>query len=202
MFRFRIISILSAVVFLLLGCNPILSSKSTCASCHQELELASAAHPICVDCHNGDPKAKDKEISHRVMYGPRNPSATEFWEQTCGKCHPYQLNRVRATIMLTNTGMIKNIQKTWEGEDGKLYSTQPENLFSANGMPLELKDVSQLNNLSGELYRKFCSQCHVGFEADQKYAASHASGCAACHFPYNDIATYQGNDLTVKGKQP
>ena len=136
------------------------------------------------------------------MYGPKNPSASEFWEQTCGKCHPYQLERVRASLMQTNTGMIKNIQKTWEGEDGKLYSTRPAKVFSANGVSLELKGVSQLNNLSGELYRKFCSRCHVGQEDNQKYAASHGSGCAACHFPYNDTATYQGDDLTVKGKRP
>ncbi|MFZ0483793.1 MAG: selenite/tellurite reduction operon c-type cytochrome ExtM [Desulfobacterales bacterium] len=202
MSRSFIIFIFFGITCALIACNADLTIKSTCVSCHQVLEPASVTHPICIDCHGGDSKSEDKNVSHQTMLGPKNPSDPKFWEQTCGKCHPYQLNRVRATIMLTNTGMIKNIQKTWEGEDNKLYSTQPENLFSANGMPLELKDVSQLNNLSGELYRKFCSQCHVGIEADGKYAASHASGCAACHFPYNDIATYQGNDLTVKGKQP
>jgi len=202
MFRFRIISILSAVVFLLLGCNSAPFSKSTCVSCHQDLELASASHGNCVDCHKGDPKAKDKEISHGSMVGPKNPSAPEFWEQTCGKCHPYQLERVRASLMHTNTGMIRNIQKTWEGEDGERYGTRAGKFFSANGLDLELKDVARLNNLSGELYRKFCSQCHIGREANRKYTASHSSGCATCHFPFNDTATYQGNDLTVKGKWP
>ncbi|MDH4204227.1 MAG: selenite/tellurite reduction operon c-type cytochrome ExtM, partial [Desulfobacteraceae bacterium] len=202
MFRPFIIVFVNTAVFLLLGCTNASHSKSTCASCHQDLELASATHQICVDCHGGDSKSEDKEASHRTMHGPKNPSNPKFWEQTCGKCHPYQLQRVRANIMLTNTGMIKNIQKTWEGEDGKLYSTRPEKVFSKNGSPLELKDVDQLNHLSGELYRKFCSRCHVGQEDNQKYAASHGSGCAACHFPYNDTAIYQGNDLTVKGKRP
>jgi hypothetical protein len=202
MFRFKKISILSAVVFLVLGCNSSLFSESTCVSCHQDLELASAAHENCVDCHRGDPKAKDKEISHGSMLGPKNPSAPEFWEQTCGKCHPYQLARVRASLMHTNTGMIKNIQKTWEGEDGERYGTREEKVFSAKGLALELKGVARLDNLSGELYRKFCSQCHIGIDANRKYTASHSSGCAACHFPYNDTATYQGNDLTVKDKWP
>ncbi|MBW2491794.1 MAG: hypothetical protein JRE65_11680 [Deltaproteobacteria bacterium] len=202
MSRIITISILFGITLQMIACNADLTNESTCVSCHQGLEPASATHPICVDCHGGDPKSKDKDASHRLMYGPKNPSEPKFWEQTCGKCHPYHLQRVRTNIMHTNTGMIKNIQKTWEGEDGRYYSTFPATVFSENGSSLELKDVSQLNNLSGELYRKFCSRCHVGREDNQKYAASHGSGCAACHFPYNDTATYQGNDLTLKGKRP
>ncbi|MBW2602987.1 MAG: hypothetical protein JRE28_01555 [Deltaproteobacteria bacterium] len=196
-----IIAAFSAFAFLLLSCANASQGKSTCVSCHQGLEPASATHKICIDCHGGDSKSEDKKASHRTMLGPKNPSDPKFWEQTCGKCHPYQLKRVRANIMHTNTGMIKNIQKTWEGEDGKLYSTRPAKVFSEKGQSLELKGVDQLNHLSGELYRKFCSRCHVGREDNQKYAANHGSGCAACHFPYNDTATYQGNDLTVKGKR-
>jgi hypothetical protein len=202
MARSFIIFIFVGIICALIACNADLANESTCVPCHKGLEPASATHPICIDCHSGDSTSQDKNVSHHTLFGPKNPSDPKFWEQTCGRCHPYQLNRVRATIMLTNTGMIKNIQKTWEGEDGKLYSTRPENVFSAKGVPLELKGVSQLNNLSGELYRKFCSQCHVGIQADRKYAANHTSGCAACHFPYNDIAAYQGDDLTVKGKGP
>ncbi len=200
--RFSLISILGVYAMLFFGCNVTHPDKSTCVSCHQGLEPASATHQICIDCHGGDSKSEDKEASHKTMLGPKNPSDPKFWEQTCGKCHPYHLQRIRANIMHTNTGMIKNIQKTWEGEDGKLYSTRPAKVFSENGRPLELKGVSQLDHLSGELYRKFCSRCHVGREDNQKYAANHGSGCAACHFPYNDTATYQGDDLTVKGKRP
>ena len=202
MLRFYLVSILGVYAMLFFGCHMTPPDKSTCVSCHQGLEPASATHLICIDCHGGDSKSEDKEDSHKTMLGPKNPSDPKFWEQTCGKCHPYQLQRVQANIMLTNTGMIKNIQKTWEGENGGLYSTQPAEVFSENGRPLELKDVSQLNHLSGELYRKFCSRCHVGREDNQKYAASHGSGCAACHFPYNDTAIYQGNDLSVQGKRP
>gem|GEM_PF-108050 len=200
--RSAIIFILFGITGLLIACNAALTNKSTCVSCHQGLEAVSATHPVCIDCHGGDSKSEDKDASHQTMYGPKNPSDPKFWDQTCGKCHPYQLKRVRANIMLTNTGMIKNIQKTWEGEDGRLYSTRPAQVFSENGRPLELKAVSQLDHLSGDLYRKFCSRCHVSQEDNQKYAASHSSGCAACHFPYNDTATYRGNDLTVKGKRP
>lgn len=193
---------LCALAWFLAGCDSAGFNASTCDTCHKGLELASASHRICADCHGGDPREKDKEASHRAMYGPKNPADPKFWAQTCGRCHPYQLQRVRASLMYTNSGMIRNIQKTWEGEDGRLYSTHPENVFSATGQAKKLNSVARLENLSGELFRKFCSQCHLGREANQKYSASHSSGCAACHFAYNDSATYEGGDPTVKGQWP
>ena len=185
------------------GCRaPQQAMPATCATCHQGLEPVSASHPVCVDCHGGDPRQSDKDASHQKMYGPKNPADPACWEQTCGRCHPYHLNRVRSSLMYTNTGMINNIQQAWEGQDGRLYAADTADLFSAAGQPLELNSVTRLDNLSGELYRKFCSRCHVGREANQKYGAGHSSGCAACHFPYNDDAVYAGGDPTVRGKGP
>lgn len=199
---FRLIFVIITLTFLLSACSSSGVPQSTCVACHQGLAPASTAHPICVDCHGGDPQATDKEISHASMYGPKNPADPKFWKQTCGKCHTYQLRRVQASLMYTNTGMIKNIQKTWEGKNGLLYGTSAQNVFAADGQQRQLQNVSHLDNLAGELYRKFCSQCHIGREANQKFAASHSSGCATCHFPYNDIATYEGADATVKGQRP
>lgn len=136
------------------------------------------------------------------MYGPNNPSDPKYWQQTCGRCHPYQLKRVRSTLMYTNTGMIKNIQRTWEGYKNRLFAVSAQKTFSAQGKPLRLDAVSSADNLGGKLYRKFCSRCHIGHEEGQKYRGSHGSGCAACHFPYNANATYQGKDPLLKGKWP
>lgn len=171
-------------------------------SCHKGIERASPAHTSCVACHGGNPEEQDKEKSHRSMFGPKNPADPRFWDQTCGSCHQYQLGRVKASLMHTNTGMIKNIQATWEGADGELYGTRDEAVTDASGNPLQLKSITGLDNLAGELYRKFCSLCHVGIESNRAYSSCHASGCAACHFPYNNTATYEGNDPTVKGKWP
>ncbi|WP_320055986.1 selenite/tellurite reduction operon c-type cytochrome ExtM [Desulfuromonas thiophila] len=188
------------LVGVLAGCHQLPASH--CVACHVGLEPASASHTDCIACHGGDAREPDKKKAHGGMYGPRNPSAPPFWEKTCGRCHPYQLERMRGNLMFTNTGFIKNIQLTWEGQDGHLYGTQAQQLFDAAGEPLELKDVAQLNNLAGELYRKFCSLCHVGMESHEVWTGSHASGCAACHFPFNDNATYQGTDVAMRGRWP
>lgn len=187
---------------LLSGCEQSVADGSTCARCHQGLEPVSPTHLECVSCHGGNPDSPVEEISHKGMYGPKNPAAPEFWDKSCGRCHPYQLDRVRTTLMYTNTGMIKNIQATWEGQDGRLYATRPESVHGSTGEELELVGVEQLDNLSGELYRKFCSLCHIGAESNQVWRGSHSSGCSACHFPYNQNGTYQGGDWTVKGKWP
>lgn len=197
-----IISLSALGLALLLGGCLEKTAQSTCEACHQGLEQASTSHLSCVACHGGDPESADKNLSHRAMYGPKNPASPQHWEQTCGRCHAYHLGRVKANLMYTNTGMIKNAQATWEGEDGRLYATSGGEVFAADGSPLRLRDVRELHNLSGELYRKFCSLCHVGQESNQSWAGSHASGCAACHFPYNNNGTYQGGDVTMKGKWP
>jgi hypothetical protein len=191
---------ISLLVFLASACTLTDRNRSTCISCHSVLEHASPAHNDCVDCHGGDPKANDKSTAHASMRGPENPSAPATWEDACGRCHRYQLERVKSTIMQTNAGMIRNIQLTWEGEDSRAYTTTGGKFFDANGKPVEYAAVEDLDDLSGELYRKFCSRCHIGSSNAESYGSSHASGCAACHFPWNDTATYEGRDKTMKGK--
>ncbi|MBN2645962.1 MAG: cytochrome C [Desulfuromonadaceae bacterium] len=193
--------VLSLLLLMLTGCR-WQAATSQCEYCHAGLEQASDSHQDCIDCHGGDETLKDKEAAHASMYGPRNPSAPEFWEKTCGKCHRYQLDRVKSNLMLTNAGFIKNIRLTWEGGNELVFATRDQNLFDAEGQPVQHHSVLKLKNLAGELYRKYCSLCHVGMESHQSWRGSHASGCAACHFPFNEDGTYLGTDLAMRGRWP
>jgi hypothetical protein len=197
----RLLLVLALILFSsgcrLAGGRPV----SACERCHAGIEAASPSHGGCVDCHGGDGRAGDKEASHKGMLGPRNPSSPQVWEKGCGRCHPYQLARVRSGLMTTNIGMIRNIRATWDGGEDNVFAAAGASLFDPSGQPLDARSVGELPGLSGELYRKFCALCHVGAEPTRAFGSSHASGCAACHFPFNDNATYLGGDPTVRGKR-
>jgi hypothetical protein len=124
------------------------------------------------------------------------------WDKTCGNCHQYQHDRVKTTLMFTGTGMIKNAQQAWDDYKGDLYSTEKVQGFDDKGDPAERESVAELEEMSGELYRKFCSACHVGIDRLDGYRAHHSSGCAACHFNHSDAGTYEGSDASIKGKGP
>jgi len=185
--------------FMLAGCDPS-NDPENCLACHQGLEPASPSHHGCKSCHGGDGATRDKAQAHRGMLGPANPSAPATWDKGCGSCHKFQLDRVNSTIMTTNQGMIRNIQATWDGADGREYGVSGSEQYDSTGKPLQLKPVAELNNLSGELYRKFCARCHISSTNDSSYAATHGAGCAACHFPWSNDGTYTGKDRTMKGR--
>lgn len=182
------------------GCRPPGGHPgSLCERCHEGIEAPSATHGACTDCHGGDPRAAGKATAHAGMAGPRNPSAPAHWARTCGRCHPYQLARVRSSLMTTNIGMIRNVRAAWEGGEAGVFAAGGARLHDEAGRPLAALPVSGLPGLSGELYRKFCAACHLGHDARGGGGVSHAAGCAACHFPMNDDATHEGGDRTIRG---
>ncbi|MBQ3033868.1 MAG: cytochrome C [Deferribacterales bacterium] len=176
---------------------------SSCESCHKGIEHMSDNHLMpCVDCHGGDAAAQDKDVAHKNMIGGKNPSDPAHWEETCGKCHEHHVKRVSSTIMLTNSGIIKNTLEAWAEEEDSIYSTAaPKSSRSSDGTPITIKDVADLDKISADMYRKFCSACHVGSFGDMGYKGAHSSGCAACHFSYGEFGEYLGGDEAMKGKE-
>ncbi|WP_277058582.1 selenite/tellurite reduction operon c-type cytochrome ExtM [Trichlorobacter lovleyi] len=185
------------------GCSSGTSHPERCLSCHKGIEQTSSSHSGCVACHGGNPAAKSKLEAHRGIYGLSNRSYAGRWESGCGPCHRHQLERMQSSQMFTAAGMIAQTQATWEGErPGIRYGSQAAQLYDTDGKPLKQQDVAQLDNLSGELYRKFCARCHLARHQDPGNGAGNPAGCAACHFPYAAQATYNGGDPTMRGKSP
>lgn len=105
--------------------------------------------------------------------------------------------------MFTNSGMIAQIQATWESRrTGIRHGAVDGSHFAPDGTPLTEASVTGLDDLSGELYRKFCARCHLARANDDPDTPGHPAGCAACHFPLGDGDTYTGGDETVRGKDP
>lgn len=173
------------------------------SGCHEGIEHVSKNHEFaCIVCHGGNDKTADKNIAHKDMTGGRNPSDTKVWGVTCGKCHKYQYDRVSSTLMFTNTGMIKNSQLAWDDYKDNLYSSHGAIGFDDEGKRAFRAPVDNLDALSGELYRKFCSACHIGYENFAGYRSHHSSGCSACHFNHADDGLYAGGDKSLKGRGP
>lgn len=201
---------LSIFVLFLLACAVCFTAAGaredygcTVEGCHAGIEHMSENHQLgCETCHGGNPGTEVKEDAHRDMLGGRNPADDSVWDKTCGSCHRYQLDRVKTTLMYTATGMIKNTQQAWDDYKGDIYSTVGSKGVDGAGNKVEYPSVAELEELSGELYRKFCAACHVGFDRMQGYRIHHASGCSACHVNYGDNPVYKGGDKSIQGKGP
>ena len=184
--------------------NHTSSSSSSCVSCHREIETVSETHKdiACVECHGGNEFTDNKDLAHKDMYGESNPSSPKVWDKTCGKCHEYEVKRVSSTIMLTNTGIIKNTLAAWGESDNKSLFSQNhiQKAYGDNGSVINISSIADNDNISADMYRKFCSGCHVGQAADMGYLGVHSSGCAACHFPYGEYGEYAGADKNMQGK--
>ncbi|MGE0453749.1 MAG: selenite/tellurite reduction operon c-type cytochrome ExtM [Vicinamibacteria bacterium] len=199
------VGLCAAVLTLVGACRraPVSAADGACAGCHAGIERASASHDGCTSCHGGDAKAVEKAAAHSGIYGISNASYVGRWERGCGTCHRHQVARVASSQMYTTSGMIAQIQATWDGERPDIaYAARAGEHFGPEGEPGRQVSVGELDHLSGELYRKFCSRCHVARQNEGLDGAGHPAGCAACHFPYDDGATYRGGDPTMRGKSP
>ncbi len=187
----------------LAACSSATEPAEACLTCHRAIESASESHAGCVSCHGGDPSGTSKEVAHRGVYGLANASFPGRWELGCGPCHRHQVERMGTSQMFTNAGMIREIQATWEGETpSTVYASRAAKTSDLDGRPIEHVSVAELDNLSGELFRKFCASCHVARQNDALDGAGHPAGCAACHFSYGEKATYRGRDATMRGRSP
>ena len=156
-----------------------------------------------MSCHGGDASAAAKGAAHQGLLGLSNPSFPGRWEKGCGPCHEHQVARVKSSQMFTNTGMIGQIQATWEGERPEtMFAASEGRAFGPDGKAITHTGVGSLDHISGDLYRKFCARCHVARQNEALDGAGHPAGCAACHFSYGEGATYRGGDPTMRGKSP
>ncbi len=177
------------VIFTMLFFASCSSPNSSCVKCHKDVDYPSKSHEKCVSCHKGNPVAQDKNESHRYMV--KNPSS--ITENTCIQCHLWEFLRIKSSLMWTNTGIINKIQKIWEGDIENRYSAQGNFTgFNQMGERVSLKWIGNINNLGADLYRKFCSSCHLN--SNSTFLNSKI-GCSICHFDYTKKYLHKINPL-------
>ncbi len=79
----------------------------TCKNCHiQNTGFSQYHNPEligCVSCHLGNPNVEGKEESHKGMV--LIPGNLSNADATCGTCHKNELNKIKHSLMTTNSGL-------------------------------------------------------------------------------------------------
>ncbi|MBT8299351.1 MAG: hypothetical protein KJO52_13540, partial [Maribacter sp.] len=161
----------------------IVSGKESCLNCHGTISGFSDYHNPevigCVSCHLGNGLVSEKDKSHEGMVlVPGNLSNAE---ETCGKCHASELDKIKTSLMSTNSGIVA-VDKFIFGE-----SDTPNGLY-------HIKDIEY--TASEKHLRDLCANCHLGaekVELGEINQLSRGGGCIACHLNYSEKAK---NELT------
>lgn len=152
--------------------------QESCLQCHQNTTGYSDYHNPeligCASCHLGNTEAMDKLAAHEGMILiPGNLSDAAL---TCGKCHVEELEKIRTSLMTTNSGLIA-VDKFVFGEAGS-----PDHHY-------HIKDLAY--SAADKHLRDLCANCHLGAEKQTLGAIdqlSRGGGCIACHLNYSDEA--------------
>jgi len=159
--------------FLLL--TTFLLSKESCLNCHQDTTSIDSYHDVkifgCASCHGGDKKAKTKQKAHKNMV--LNPSRLEHAEIFCAKCHKDIINRVKNSLMNTQSAILDVL---------KYQFKESEKIVKSNGIKDLINKPKAEQSLAEDHFSKLCAACHINQKEDSfKTLQKRGGGCANCH---------------------
>lgn len=191
-------------------------AEDKCLSCHEGIEMFSEVEGMkditCTECHRGDGSVTDDMAkAHKGMWA--NPSDFRVVDQTCGTCHPDEVENGMKSLHATMAGQISGTRYGFGLQDrGAKYAVRPVKDGDPQG-EFALKELAQIpsydpskpegpNNSPGDDYlRNQCLRCHLWSDGHQRDGDYRASGCAACHVVYSDKGTYEGGDKAIDKTQ-
>jgi len=147
-----------------------LAVDNGCLACHPGSRSGySASHGFgaadCTPCHGGQPKQPSQEHAHDGLIA--YPGELAEAPNTCGRCHPGQVDTVSASLMHTGAGMVQVTRRA---------------LGDREGVAGTLQTLGQ--GPADSLLRKMCASCHLG-QARQAHRHDvmfdRGGGCSACH---------------------
>lgn len=148
--------------------------REGCVFCHDKVSDPDPSHPVsafgCYSCHLGNPYSLEKERAHASMV--RNPGDLRVVDWTCGKggCHSDVAARVKNSLMATNRGILKSLQRQWLKIDA---STEVSDLL----------EMPSPRNRAIDHYRKLCAGCHLWKKRGDRpgEVGRRGGGCSDCH---------------------
>lgn len=151
-----------------------LEAATGCLACHSADEGPDDVHGrsavACEACHLGAVDGTHVLSAHAGL--EREPGALDTAGETCGVCHPEELERVERSLMTTGKGLIA-VDRWALGETDTPDGEQSFRELLAEGEPSPAEDH----------LRRLCAGCHLGTRRDNRDDAieGEGSGCAACH---------------------
>ncbi len=216
-----------------------------CLKCHGDIESATQNMGFdlsCVFCHGGDPDGVTKETAHVQPTLPVimdntvapldydlpyqrfvNPSNLRVVHQSCGICHPTQVETVIKSMMSTAAGHYAGglYQNGTVDTQTPIYGTfavtdedlvvPTEDGAVASLLDLITYDPNADQSLASTHFAavpgQACARCHLwsrgkGYRgAVDKDGTYRADGCAACHLLYSNDGRSQSADMSINHKE-
>ena len=154
------------------------TQNESCLGCHQNTKGYSEYHNPeligCASCHLGNTESFEKEKAHKGMV--LIPGNLSDAKETCGKCHPSELEKVENSLMTTNSGLVAVDKYIFGEADSPNYQYH-----------IQLIE----NSASDKHLRDLCANCHLGAQKEEFGAITQLSrggGCNACHLNYTNEA--------------
>lgn len=175
--------------------NGALSSEvaqsESCFACHSNMKGFSNYHNPeligCASCHLGNTDSFDKNEAHNGMV--LIPGNLSDAKETCGTCHPNELNKINKSLMTTNSGIVAVDKFVFGEADSPNYH-------------YHIKDIK--NSPSEKHLRDLCANCHLGAEKTQYgeiNQLSRGGGCNACHLNYSKQSKTDLNNYLASNKK-
>lgn len=201
---FRLISFVLLILFCLVFYKekkierPSGPFSEGCIFCHNRVTDPDPSHGIsgfgCYSCHLGNAYSFDKARAHWGMV--LNPGDLRFVERTCGRpgCHAEIAQRVKNSLMATNSGILRILNEKWGGHEGSMG----------------VRDLLVPNppySLALDQYRKMCGACHLWKprgKKDEGEIGRRGGGCSDCHVldeaakPSQDPGTMEHPKMTTR----
>jgi len=177
------------ILFLFIFFSTLAFASNECVVCHKGIEdirdrnstmmkeilnvAQKAGHEgnDCIVCHGGNPYNKSKKYGHRgtIKYfkkhdGPKDfyPSPTSPWinKNTCGMCHPNQVNSQMNSLMMSESGKIQGAQWSFGAKEGYNHVNanydmkNPKNPHDRLGSDTYRKYMEKLSKMEPQAFPK------------------------------------------------
>lgn len=173
---------LFSILFFLAGCGPEETENKPdhppparemgCIDCH-ETALDDAHRDIaCTNCHNGKAPALSADRAHAGLI--RYPAHPAHMAQSCGPCHPRQVNTARHSLHFTLKNEINIVRRAFGAS---------EELESLVVVPQQ-EEIVTIQDLADDMLRRRCLRCHLYSPGDRYAETTRGTGCAACHLQF------------------